>query len=167
MLPATLQNSLHLSFIRTERRGEAEEDQEFMLAQLNRNHVNVQQKKRPSLPLYLGTQRTFGGRPLMLKCRPSKAAHCSSLKSFFCLEQGSELQERNFIRRPTQYFPPFLGLGRERLRHVKRHPECLKYPFVRVRPVAAGTSAGTISSWKKNFQKKYPGFIYSPGKEKT
>lgn len=46
----------------------------------------------------------------MLKCLPSKAAHCSSLKSFFCLEQGSELQERNFIRRPTQYFPPFLGL---------------------------------------------------------
>lgn len=46
----------------------------------------------------------------MLKCLPSKAAHCSSLKSFFCLEQGSELQERNFIRRPTQYVPPFLGL---------------------------------------------------------
>lgn len=49
----------------------------------------------------------------MLKCLPSKAAHCSSLKSFFCLEQGSELQERNFIRRPTQYIPPFLGLGKE------------------------------------------------------
>lgn len=66
---------------------------------------------RSLLPLYLGTQRTLGGRPLMLKCLPSNAAHCSSLKSFFCLEQGSELQERNFIRRPTQYIPPFLGLG--------------------------------------------------------
>lgn len=64
----------------------------------------------PLLPLYFGTQRTFGGRPLMLKCRPSKPAHCSSLKSFFCLEHGSELHERNFILRPTQYFPPFLGL---------------------------------------------------------
>ncbi len=64
----------------------------------------------PLLPLYFGTQRTFGGRPLMLKCRPSKKVHCSSLKSFFCLEHGSELQERNFILRPTQYFPPFLGL---------------------------------------------------------
>lgn len=49
----------------------------------------------------------------MLKCRPSKAPHCSSLKSFFCREQGSELQERNFILRPTQYFPPFRGLRRE------------------------------------------------------
>lgn len=46
----------------------------------------------------------------MLKCLPSNVAHCSSLKSFFCLEQGSELQDRNFIRRPTQYIPPFLGL---------------------------------------------------------
>lgn len=75
--------------------------------------MSVTKKKKKmdsSLPLYLGTQRTLGGRPLMLKCLPSKAAHCSSLKSFFSLEQGSELQERNFIRRPTQYIPPFLGL---------------------------------------------------------
>lgn len=55
----------------------------------------------------------------MLKCLPSKAAHCSSLKSFFCLEQGSELQERNFIRRPTQYFPPFLGLKSKRVQYTK------------------------------------------------
>lgn len=70
----------------------------------------AENENRDSLPLYLGTQRTLGGRPLMLKCFPSKTAHCSSLKSFFCLEQGSELQERNFIRRPTQYIPPLRGL---------------------------------------------------------
>lgn len=57
----------------------------------------------------------------MLKWRPSKAPHCSSLKSFFCLEQGSELQERNFIRRPTQYIPPLLGLEGEQS-HASREP---------------------------------------------
>lgn len=66
------------------------------------------------LPLYFGTQRTLGGRPLMLKCFPSKTAHCSSRKSFFCFEHGSVLQDLNFIRRPTQYFPPFLGLEKKR-----------------------------------------------------
>ena len=81
------------------------------------------------LPLYLGTQRTFGGRPLMLKCRPSKAAHCSSLKSFFCFEQGSELQERNFIRRPTQYIPPFLGLG-VKSKKFSGFSKCLKAHFI-------------------------------------
>jgi len=66
------------------------------------------------LPLYLGTQRTFVGSPLMLKCFPSKSAHCSSRKSFFSFEHGSVLQDLNFIRRPTQYFPPFLGLRVQR-----------------------------------------------------
>lgn len=67
-----------------------------------------------SLPLYLGTQRTAGGRPLMLKCLPSKWEHCSSRKSFCPRGHGSVLQERNFIRRPTQNFPPFLGLEQTR-----------------------------------------------------
>lgn len=66
--------------------------------------------KGHSLPLYLGTQRTDGGRPLMLKCFPSKCAHCSSLKSLWPRGHGSVLHERNFIRRPTQKRPPFLGL---------------------------------------------------------
>lgn len=69
---------------------------------------------RHLLPLYLGTQRTLVGSPLMLKCFPSKSAHCSSRKSFFSFEQGSVLQDLNFIRRPTQYFPPFLGLQEKR-----------------------------------------------------
>lgn len=63
-----------------------------------------------SLPLYLGTQRTVGGRPLMLKCLPSKCEHCSSRKSLRPRGHGSVLQERNFILRPTQNLPPFLGL---------------------------------------------------------
>lgn len=80
------------------------------------NNISFQQHewKRCSghylLPLYFGTQRTFGGRPLILKCFPSKSAHCSSRKSLFCLVHGSVLQDLNFIRRPTQYLPPFLGL---------------------------------------------------------
>ena len=63
-----------------------------------------------SLPLYLGIQRTVGGRPLMLKCFPSNVEHCSSRKSFCPRGHGSVLQERNFILRPTQNLPPFLGL---------------------------------------------------------
>lgn len=63
-----------------------------------------------SLPLYLGTQRTDGGSPLMLKCFPSNCAHCSSLKSLCPRGHGSVLHERNFILRPTQKRPPFLGL---------------------------------------------------------
>lgn len=70
-----------------------------------------------SLPLYLGTQRTEGGRPLMLKCLPSKWEHCSSRKSFRPRGHGSVLQERNFILRPTQNFPPFLGLEWGRTDH--------------------------------------------------
>lgn len=54
----------------------------------------------------------------MLKCFPSKTAHCSSRKSFFCLEHGSVLQDLNFILRPTQYFPPFLGLKNEILKNI-------------------------------------------------
>lgn len=65
-----------------------------------------------SLPLYLGTQRTVEGRPLMLKCLPSNWEHCSSLKSLRPFGHGSVLQERNFMRRPTQKRPPFLGLLR-------------------------------------------------------
>lgn len=63
-----------------------------------------------SLPLYLGTQRTVGGRPLMLKCLPSKCEHCSSRKSLRPCGHGSVLHERNFILRPTQNLPPLLGL---------------------------------------------------------
>lgn len=69
-----------------------------------------------SLPLYLGTQRTEGGRPLMLKCLPSNWEHCSSRKSFCPRGHGSVLQERNFIRRPTQNLPPFLGLEWEQIK---------------------------------------------------
>lgn len=99
----------------------------------------------------------------MLKCRPSKAAHCSSLKSFFCLEQGSELQERNFIRRPTQYFPPFLGLGREREgpRHVKRDTRS-----VRNTPLPRERLQKQSAHGKKNFQEKAPR-VYLLFKEKT
>lgn len=76
---------------------------------------------RHLLPLYFGTQRTLGSRPLMLKCFPSKWAHCSSRKSRFCLRHGSVLQDLNFILRPTQYFPPFFGLrkGKERVRCIR------------------------------------------------
>lgn len=63
-----------------------------------------------SLPLYFGTQRMVGGSPLMLKCFPSNCAHCSSLKSLRPRGHGSVLHERNFILRPTQKRPPFLGL---------------------------------------------------------
>lgn len=63
-----------------------------------------------SLPLYLGTQRTVGGRPLMLKCLPSKCEHCSSRKSLRPCGHGSVLHERNFILRPTQNLPPLVGL---------------------------------------------------------
>lgn len=66
--------------------------------------------RRYSLPLYLGTQRTVGGRPLMLKCLPSNWEHCSSRKSLRPRGHGSVLQDRNFILRPTQNFPPFRGL---------------------------------------------------------
>lgn len=76
------------------------------------------------LPLYLGTQRTFGSRPLMLKCFPSKWAHCSSRKSRFCLRHGSVLQDLNFILRPTQYFPPFFGLRKD-----KEHTHCIIMHF--------------------------------------
>lgn len=71
------------------------------------------------LPLYLGTQRTLGSRPLMLKCFPSYWAHCSSRKSRFCARHGSVLQDLNFILRPVQYLPPFFGLskGREHTRY--------------------------------------------------
>lgn len=75
------------------------------------------------LPLYLGTQRTLGSRPLMLKCFPSKWAHCSSRKSRFCLRHGSVLQDLNFILRPTQYFPPFFGLGKKK--KSEEHTHCI------------------------------------------
>lgn len=64
------------------------------------------------LPLYFGTQRTVGGRPLMLKCLPSKCEHCSSRKSLRPCGQGSVLHERNFILRPTQNLPPLVGLDK-------------------------------------------------------
>lgn len=69
-----------------------------------------QKYSEDSLPLYFGSHLTLGGRPLMLKCLPSKSEHCFSRKS--CLPFGHEsvLHDRNFILRPTQYFPPFLGL---------------------------------------------------------
>lgn len=64
--------------------------------------------------MYLGIQRTDGGRPLILKCLPSNWEHCSSRKSLRPRGHGSVLQERNFILRPTQNLPPFLGLPSER-----------------------------------------------------
>lgn len=78
------------------------------------------------LPLYLGTQRTFVGSPLMLKCFPSKSAHCSSRKSFFSFEHGSVLQDLNFMRRPTQYFPPFLGLQKQNQAGNEMQPPILQ-----------------------------------------
>lgn len=62
------------------------------------------------LPLYFGSHLTFGERPLMLKCLPSKSEHCFSRKSSLPFGHESVLHDRNFILRPTQYFPPFLGL---------------------------------------------------------
>lgn len=101
----------------------------------------------------------------MLKCLPSKAAHCSSLKSFFCLEQGSELQERNFIRRPTQYFPPFLGLTRKSSSHKEtpRLSEIFACPcqFVQLLCLQEQSAHG------KRTSNKYAKPIYSLGKEKT
>lgn len=49
----------------------------------------------------------------MLKCFPSNCEHCSSRKSLRPRGHGSVLQERNFILRPTQNLPPFLGLRSE------------------------------------------------------
>lgn len=75
-----------------------------------------------SLPLYLGTHLTAGGRSLILKCLPSNWEHCSSRKSFLSRGHGSVLQERNFILRPTQNLPPFLGLQCWRIKKwQKRH----------------------------------------------
>lgn len=86
----------------------------------------------------------------MLKCRPSKLAHCSSLKSFFCLEHGSELQERNFILRPTQYFPPFLGTGRlhSRTAILIPPPQVLEHvPKGLQTPQAPSTGTYSCSLW--------------------
>lgn len=65
------------------------------------------------LPLYFGSQRTPEVRPLILKCLPSNSEHCCSRKSFLPFRHESVLHDRNFILRPTQYFPPFLGLKKE------------------------------------------------------
>lgn len=61
-------------------------------------------------PAVLGQPPHISGRPWMLTCLPSKSEHCFSRKS--CLPFGHEsvLHDRNFILRPTQYLPPFLGL---------------------------------------------------------
>lgn len=75
-----------------------------------RHHVLLSEPKRYLLPLYLGSHLTLGGRPLMLKCLPSKSEHCSSRKSRLPFGHESVLHDRNFILRPTQYLPPFLGL---------------------------------------------------------
>lgn len=101
----------------------------------------------------------------MLKCLPSKAAHCSSLKSFFCLEQGSELQERNFIRRPTQYFPPFLGLKRKSSSH-KETPGPSEI-LVCLCPLSCCVCRNNQPMEKTKTLNKYPKCIYSLGKEKT
>lgn len=65
------------------------------------------------LPLYFGSQRTAEVRPLILKCLPSNSEHCCSRKSFLPFGHESVLHDRNFILRPTQYFPPFLGLKKK------------------------------------------------------
>lgn len=65
------------------------------------------------LPLYFGTQRTAEVRPLILKCLPSNSEHCCSRKSFLPFGHESVLHDRNFILRPTQYFPSFLGLKKK------------------------------------------------------
>lgn len=83
-----------------------------------------------SLPLYLGTQRTDGGSPLMLKCFPSNCAHCSSLKSLCPRGHGSVLHERNFILRPTQKRPPFLGLRTARNHDVSTYTDIQHNIFV-------------------------------------
>lgn len=84
---------------------------------------------RYSLPLYLGTQRTVGGSPLMLKCLPSNWEHCSSLKSLRPLGHGSVLQERNFMRRPTQKRPPFLGLKKKTNKKNFHQRHCKEMPI--------------------------------------
>lgn len=99
----------------------------------------------------------------MLKCLPSKAAHCSSLKSFFCLEQGSELQERNFIRRPTQYFPPFLGLKRK----SSSHKETPRLSEILVCPCQFGCCVCRNNRLVEKTSNTYLKLIYSLGEEKT